>query len=153
MTLRVLFAFAHHLAAFVLFAALFMELVFIKGELTLWSARKIVLYDMIYGIAAGVVIAAGLVRVVYFEKGAHYYVHSAAFLAKIGLVALVGLAAIYPTREFLSWRAGLKRGDLPTLEPLKRRRIATIIHAELTGVALVILCAVLMAKGVGYFGR
>jgi putative membrane protein len=153
MTLRVLVAFAHHLAAFVLFAALFMELVLIKGELTLWSARKIVLYDLIYGIAAGVVIAAGLLRVVYFEKGVHYYVHSAAFLAKIALLALVGLLSIYPTREFLSWRARLRRGELPALEALKRRRIATTIHAELTGVALVILCAVLMARGVGYFGR
>jgi putative membrane protein len=150
--MTVVIAFLHHLAAFMLFAAIFMELVLIKGELTLWSARKLVLYDLIYGIAAGVLVVAGTLRFVYFEKGAHYYFHSATFLAKIGLFALVGLISIYPTKVFLSWRAGLKRGDAPALDVGKRSRIITIIHAELTGIALVILCAVLMARGIGYFG-
>ena len=62
--MRVLFAFLHHLAAFVLFSALFLELVLVKGELTAWSARKILLYDLVYGSAAIVVAIAGLLRVV-----------------------------------------------------------------------------------------
>jgi putative membrane protein len=150
--MSVAFAFLHHLAAFVLFAAIFMELVLIKGELTLWSARKLLLYDLVYGIAAGVLVVAGLLRVVYFEKGAHYYLHSVPFLVKMSLFAVVGLMSVHPTRIFLSWRAGLKQGAVPTLDDVARRRIARIIHAELTGLAVIILCAVLMARGFGYFG-
>ncbi len=150
--MSIAFAFLHHLAAFVLFAALFMELVLIKGEMTLWSARKLLLYDLVYGIAASVLVVAGILRVVYFEKGPLYYLHSAPFLAKMGLFALVGLISIYPTREFLSWRVGLSRATLPTLDASKRRRIARVIHTELTAIALIILLAATMARGVGHFG-
>ena len=150
--MTVLFAFLHHLAAFVLFSALFMELVLVKGELSAWSARKILLYDLVYGIAASVVLIVGLVRVAYFEKGASYYLHSVPFLIKLSAFVAVALVSIYPTMHFLPWRAALKRGETPRLDAGKQRRIATLIHVELTGLALMILCAALMAKGVGAFG-
>ena len=149
--MSVAFAFLHHLAAFVLLAALFLELVLVKGELTAWSARKILLYDRVYGVAAGVLLIAGSLRVAYFEKGAHYYFHNLAFLVKISLFVLVYLVSIYPTREFLSWRAALRQDRVPVLDEDKRRRISFMIHGELTGVALIMLCAALMAKGVGSF--
>jgi len=147
-----LFAFLHHLAAFVLFAALFTELVLIKGELTAWSARKILRFDLIYGIAATVVVIVGFLRVARFEKGAHYYFHSAPFLVKIATFALVGLVSIYPTRQYMRWRAVLKRGEVPVIDANLRRRIASVIHLELTGLAVILLCAALMARGAGYFG-
>jgi putative membrane protein len=147
-----LLAFLHHIAAFVLFTALFIELVLIKGDLTLWSARKLLLYDLIFGISAGIVLIIGFLRVAYFEKGAYYYFHSVPFIAKISLFAIAGVVSIYPTMEFLSWRAALKRGEVPTLTAGTRRRLASLIHGELTAIALIILCAVLMARGVGYFG-
>ena len=150
--MNALFAFLHHLAAFVLFAAVFMELVLIKGVLTDWSARKIRLYDLIYGMAAMTVIAVGILRVVYFEKGAAYYLHSIPFIVKISSFALVGLLSIYPTMQFMKWRAPLKWGETPVLDPALRKRIARLIHFELAGLAIVILCAALMAKGIGYFG-
>jgi putative membrane protein len=150
--MNALFAFLHHLAAFVLFATVFMELVLVKGALTNWSARKILQYDLIYGVAAMVVIAVGILRVVYFEKGAAYYLHSIPFIVKMSSFALVGLLSIYPTMQFMKWRAPLKRGETPVLDPALGKRIARVIHLELAGLAIVILCAALMAKGVGYFG-
>lgn len=147
-----LLAFLHHLAAFVLFAALFTELVLIKGELTAWSARKILRFDLIYGIAAVVVVTVGFLRVTHFEKGAHYYFHSVPFLVKIATFALVGLVSIYPTRQYMRWRAVLKRGEVPVIDANLRRQIASLIHLQLTGLAVILLCAALMARGVGYFG-
>jgi putative membrane protein len=147
-----LFAFLHHLAAFVLFAALFTELVLIKGELTAWSARKILRFDLIYGIAAIVVVTIGFLRVTHFEKGAHYYFHSVPFLVKIASFALVGLVSIYPTRQYMRWRPVLKRGEVPVIDANLRRRIASLLHLQLTGLAVILLCAALMAHGVGYFG-
>lgn len=150
--MNALFAFLHHMAAFVLFATVFMELVLIKGALTEWSARKILHVDRVYGMAAMFVIVVGILRVVYFEKGAAYYLHSIPFIVKMSSFALVGLLSIYPTIEFLKWRAPLKRGETPVLDPQQKKRIARVIHLELTGLAIVILCAALMAKGIGYFG-
>ncbi|MGH9960928.1 MAG: DUF2214 family protein [Pyrinomonadaceae bacterium] len=146
------FAFLHHVAAFALVATLVVELVLMKGELTAANPRTIVLTDLIFGISAGIVLVVGLLRVFYFEKGAAYYLHSAPSIAKLSLFVLVALLSISPTVEFLSWRKSLKQGKLPIVDERKLRSIRSLIHWELAGVVLVILCAALMARGIGYFG-
>jgi len=144
-------AFLHHVAAFALVAALAVEFVLIRDTLTVASARKIVRADVVFGLSSGVVLVVGLLRVFIFEKGAAYYFHSAPFLGKLTLFALVGLLSIYPTREFLSWRAALKQGQVPVTDPRKLRAIRSIMHWELAGVALLLLFAALMARGIGHF--
>lgn len=147
-----LLAFLHHLAAFALVAALTAELVLIRNELTVENARRILRFDAAYGISAGVLLAAGLLRVFYFEKGAAYYFQSAPFLAKLALFAAIGLLSIVPTREFLSWRRTLAAGQVPATDPRKLRVIRSIIHWELVCIVPILICAVLMARGAGYFG-
>lgn len=147
-----LFAFLHHIAAFALVAALAIELVVIRNELSLRSARTLVMADSIYGLSATIVLIIGFSRVFFFEKGATYYFHSAAFIAKVSLFVLVALVSIYPTVQFLSWRSHLKQGAVPPIVPAKLRRIRATIHWELIGVVLIILCAVWMARGIGFFG-
>lgn len=48
-----LFAFRHHAAAFALVAALAVGLVLVRDELTLRTARRLIVADAVYGIAAG----------------------------------------------------------------------------------------------------
>jgi putative membrane protein len=139
------FAFLHHLAAFTLVAALVVEFVLIRGDLTATTARKIARADMIFGISSGVLVIVGLLRVFYFEKGAAYYFHSGTFLAKLGLFILVGLLSIYPTMKFISWRKALDPSSVPA--------IRRIIHLELVAVVFILLFAALMADGIGYLGR
>ena len=143
------FAFLHHLAAFTLVAALAVEFVLLKDELTLRSARKILVADMIFGIAAGIVFLVGLGRVFHLEKGAYYYFHNWAFIAKLSLFVLIAIASIVPTREFLSWRGSVKQGQVPAVEGTRLKSIRLILHLELVGIVLILLCAALMAKGVG----
>jgi len=147
-----LFAFLHHLAAFALVAALVLEFVLIKGELDVRTAQRLKIADAIFGISSGVVLVVGLLRVFYFEKGASYYFHSAPFIAKLALFAIVGLLSIIPTVEFLSWSKALRQRQVPSLSDAKRRKLVAVIHLELAGVVLILLCAALMARGVGYFG-
>jgi putative membrane protein len=144
-----LFAFLHHLAAFALVSAIAAEFLMIREELTLRSARRILFADMIIGIAAATVLVAGLLRVFFFEKGADYYAHNAFFIAKISLFVAIALLSIYPTREFLSWRKGLNDSRLPAIAAAKLQSIRGVIHLELAGIALILLCAALMAKGIG----
>lgn len=147
-----LLAFLHHLAAFALAATLAIEFVLIRGELSVRSARRLQLADMFFGISSGVVLLVGLLRVFYFEKGASYYFHSWPFLAKLVLFLGVGLASIPPTLEFLSWRSALRPGQVPALSEARRRRLLRLMHLELAGIVLILACAAMMARGIGYFG-
>jgi putative membrane protein len=147
-----LFAFLHHLAAFALVAALVLELVLLRGPLTAWSARRILAADAAYGASAGLLLAVGLARVFFYEKGFGYYINSIPFMVKFALFIVVGVASIYPTIRFLSWRQALKQGRVPELGEAEQRRLRGIVHVELLAVVLIILCAALMARGVGMLG-
>ena len=113
----------------------------IRGELTVRSARTLLIADAIFGASAGVILVVGLLRVFYFEKGADYYFHNAPFLAKLALFAVIGLLSIIPTRQFLSWRRGLKQGVAPSVAPERLRSIRRVVHWELAGVVVLHLPA------------
>lgn len=147
-----LFAFVHHAAAFALVSVLVLELVLIRDELSVRTARLLQRADLALGISAGILLAVGLARVGYFEKGASYYFHSAPFLAKFSLFFAVALLSIYPTVVFLSWRKSTSEGKIPAATPAQVRAIRTIVHLELVGVVLILLCAALMARGIGQIG-
>ena len=147
-----LLAFLHHVAAFSFVAALVLEFVLIKDELSVRTARKLLVVDLVAGVSAGVVLVAGLLRVFFFEKGAAYYFHSVPFLAKASLFVIIALLSIRPTVEFLSWRKSLREGRVPAVSAARMRSIRLLIHAELAGIVLLLLNAALMAKGIGYLG-
>ncbi len=142
-----LFAFLHHLFAFTLVAALAIEFTLIRQELTLASARRLQVTDLVLGIAAGALLIVGLLRVFFFEKGAAYYWHSHAFLTKFSLFVIVGLLSIIPTREFLSWGRAIRAGEVPVMETSRRKRVMMVIHLELAAVVIILMCAAIMARG------
>jgi putative membrane protein len=152
MTATITLAFVHHVAAFIVFAALMVELVVLRNELTAASARSVLRMDTVYGIAATVLLIVGLLRVFYTEKGAAYYFASGTFLAKLALFIVVGLLSIYPTLKFLSWRTALREQRVPALEPATRRTVRMLIHIELTLLVVIMLLAVMMARGIGFLG-
>src|SRR5262245_19699861 len=144
-----LFAFLHHVAAFAVVAALAVELVLLRSDLTPGNARKLIRVDAVYGIAAGLLVVVGLIRVFHFEKGAAYYFHNGPFLLKLALFVAVGLASVYPTITFLSWRSAVRSGQAPRIDPGRLQILRRVVHAELGAIALILLCAVLMARGIG----
>src|ERR1051325_5256866 len=137
----VLTAFLHHLAAFTLVACVAIEFVLLRAELSLWTARRLIATDMVLGIAAGVLLLAGLARVFWFEKGAAYYFHNHAFLTKFGLFIIVALLSFLPTLEFLSWRKAVRAGTLPAVDTARLKRARMIVHAELAAIVVILLCA------------
>lgn len=142
-----LFAFLHHLCAFTLVSAIAIEFTLLRQELSVSSARRLLATDLVLGIAAGLLLVIGLLRVFLFEKGAAYYWHSHAFLIKFSLFVVVALLSIIPTREFLSWRGAINAGQAPVMEAARRRRVTMVIHIELTAVVIILLCAAIMARG------
>jgi putative membrane protein len=142
-----IFAFLHHLAAFTLVAALAVEFTLIRQEITLATARRLLTVDGIFGASAGVLLVVGLLRVFYFEKGYLYYFSNHAFWGKLGLFIVIGLISIVPTVEFLRWRKPVQAGRAPEVSAQKLATIRRIIHWELAGIVLILLFAVMMARG------
>jgi putative membrane protein len=142
-----LFAFLHHLAAFTLVAALAIEFILIRMELSLATARRLLIVDAVLGASATLLLIVGLLRVFYFEKGATYYFSSHAFLTKLTVFILVAALSIIPTMEFLSWRKALKAGQVPQPDAKKLRLVGALIHAEFAGIIIILLAAAMMARG------
>jgi putative membrane protein len=152
MNASAMLAFIHHLAAFTLVAAISAELVLFERNLSIGQARKVQRADMVYGISAGVLVVAGLLRVFYFEKGGSYYFHNVFFIIKLSLFLLVALLSIYPTILFLSWNKSFEAGLPPQPTDVQFQRVRKLLRWELLGVVGILLCASLMARGSGMIG-
>lgn len=144
-----LFAFLHFAAVFGVVATLFLEWQTFSRNPTHAEARRIQRCDLWYGIFAGVVLVAGLLRVFFFEKGLAYYMANPFFHAKLGLFVVIGLLSIYPTIRFLKWRPQTRNGLAPTVSEQEYRRILFVLRLEMVLLLCMALCASLMARGVG----
>ncbi|MFZ6642968.1 DUF2214 family protein [Undibacterium sp. TC4M20W] len=145
--MNIIVALLHHIAAFTLVSTLLAELVLVRQPLTVSSARSLRFIDGIYGMSAMLIIVLGVLRVMYFEKGQDYYLHSHAFMLKMTAFIVVGLLSIYPTVVFLRWGKAIKQNQLPVFPDAQANTIQTILKLELAGIIFILVGAVLMAKG------
>ncbi len=143
--MNVFMAFLHHTTAFALVAAIVVEFVLIRLPIDAANARRLALTDAVVGLSAGTLLVVGWLRVFFFEKGTEYYFHNLAFIAKMGLFVVVALISIYPTLKFLQWRKG-------NFDPASVPAVRRALHLELVGVVLILLCAAMMARGIGFVG-
>ncbi|MGY4531514.1 putative membrane protein [Pseudomonas sp. TE3786] len=144
-------AYLHYLAIFLLFALLTLEHQLFKLPLDLARARSLMRIDTAYGVAAGLVLATGAARVLWYGKGLDYYLHNSVFHAKFGLFILVGLLSAVPTVVFLKWRSAVKAGEVPQVSAQQARLVTLVIRLELLGLLVLPLLAALMARGHGSF--
>jgi putative membrane protein len=145
-----LMAFLHHVVAFTVVAALAVEVALFKPPLSLTQAQRLVRTDTIFGASAAILLAVGMLRVWYFEKGPAYYWHDAFFLIKFGAFLVAALISVYPTVTFLSWNRGLKAGVAPEIPAGRTRSVRMCLMLELTAILVILFCAALMARGFGY---
>ncbi|MBG9389260.1 DUF2214 family protein [Caenimonas aquaedulcis] len=149
MTLEALLAYAHLLAILTL-------VVFISSEAALcrpeWMNAQVVerlgRVDMIYGIAAGVVLLTGIARTYWGMKGVGWYWTNPLLHLKLTLFVVVGLVSIKPTMMYSRWRKTLRAtGDLPPEAEVRTARKWVMVQAHL--IALIPLAAVFLARGFG----
>lgn len=145
--MTVTFAFLHHLLFVAMFSTLVAEMIQLRQPLTVEGARRMVIYDGVYGAAAGLILIVGGIRVFFLEKGYLYYLTNHAFLTKIALFLLVGVVSVIPTMEFMRWRKATRAGQVPEVSEAKLQRLRKIIHWELVGLMLILFFAAWMAKG------
>jgi len=142
-------AWLHFIFAFLIVGALSAELFMLRMPVTAPVALRIVRADAFYGIGSILLIIAGLSRLQWGAKDWAFYQAEPFFWAKIATFVVIGLISIAPTRAFLRWSKAAK-ADATFIAPeaeVKAARRWVMIEVHL--IALLLLFASLMARGIG----
>ena len=149
MVTTALMAFLHHVLAFTLTACLVYEFIAYRKNMSIAEIRRIQRVDLAYGISAGSLVLVGLLRVFFFEKGPAFYGNNPFFWLKMNTFLVVGLLSIDPTIRYLRWNKILKTNQAPEISDKEFKRTRLILNLEVIGLAIILLAAALMARGVG----
>ena len=149
MVTTALMAFLHHLLAFALTACLVYEFIAYRKNMSLAEMRRIQRADLAYGISAGLLLLVGLARVFYFEKGVNFYMNNPFFWVKMIAFLVVGLLSIDPTIRYIRWNRTLRQNAMPEISEVEYRRTRTLLWLEVIGIAVILLAAPMMARGIG----
>jgi putative membrane protein len=142
-------AFLHHLLAFALTACLVYEFIAYRRNMRIAEIQRIQRVDLIYGISAGLLLVIGLLRVYFFEKGVNFYMNNPFFWVKMTAFILVALLSIDPTIRYIRWNQTLRRNEVPEISEPEYRRTRMLLSLEVIGIAVILLAASMMARGVG----
>ncbi len=140
----VLFNYGHYLGLALFASALAVELALHARRVDGRTARRLALADLVYGLAAVLVVGTGLLKVFAGDKPAGYYGHNPIFHVKLTLFVAVFLMSIYPSMQFIRYRRAAD-ADVVEYPPL----VGRLLRLELACTALLPLLAVLMARGFG----
>ena len=150
MTTEILVRYLHFISMFVVAAALVAEHLLLKKQMTRTEIARMATIDSIYGLSALTLVGAGLSLWFWVGKPADFYTHNWVFHLKLGLVILFAILSIPPTVFFLRNRK--KRNNTDDIIPIPKY-VILLIRLELLLLFLIPLCAVFMAKGIGYVPR
>jgi putative membrane protein len=138
-------AILHHVAIFGLFAALVTELAIVRPGMSVSDVRRVSRVDVVYGVAAGVVLLAGLARVGYGAKPEAFYEDNPLFWAKLAVFVTVALLSIGPTLRYRRWR----RAGAGAPAVAEVTRVRHVLAAQAGLFAGMPVLAALMARGIG----
>lgn len=145
---EILLRYLHFISIFVIVSALVAEHLLLKKELTRKELTRLSRIDAVYGIAAVVLVAAGLTLWLgSFGKPSIVYSKNWIFHLKLTLFIIVGLLSIYPTVFFIKQRKGDPE-DKVTIPGI----LFWMLRIELTLLFIIPLLAGLMSHGIGFMG-
>ena len=142
-------AYLHELSFMVCFAALLAERLLIRADPDKATATKLILIDVVYGLAALALLGSGVLRVLHFGQGSAFYTENPLFWWKVGIYLSAGALSLYPTVTYILWALPLRRGEAVKFSGAAASRIGWVINVELLAFASLPFMASLMARGVG----
>ena len=156
MNLRITLAVLHLLALGVGLGAVYARARALRRVGAATDALARVLHaDTWWGVAGGLWVATGLWRAIAgTEKVSSYYWSNPVFHAKLGLVALILVLEAWAMATLIRWRVALGRGSLgepATLAPAARR-LAIVSDVQTLLVLVIVVLAVMLARGYGARG-
>jgi len=135
----------HFLSILIIAGTLTAEAVLLKQKLMRGQIATLARIDLFYGIAALVLVAAGLTLWLGgIGKPAEWYTGNWIFHLKLTLYIAIGLLSIYPTVFFMKKRKGDPADEIPI--PIA---IRYSVYAELLLLAVIPALAGMMARGIG----
>lgn len=144
-----LIAYLHYVAMISIAVALILEYRACSPGMTGSRIRFLARLDLLYMGAAVLALGSGVARVVWFGKGAAFYLHNPVFYVKLALFVAVGLISIPPTLHYLRWLNGLRSGAANVAADYQVLRVRRHILSELILFAFIPLTATFMARGIG----
>jgi putative membrane protein len=145
MSLEIALRYFHFVSIFVIVSTLVAEHLLLKNQMTRAELSRLARIDAVYGIAALVLLGAGLsLWLGSIGKPAEFYSNNWIFITKISLFICIGLLSIYPTIFFIRNRKG--QPDEIIKIP---NAIFWMLRMELLLVFIIPLLAGLMSKGIG----
>lgn len=144
------FAYLHLLSAGLAAGMLLVEHWLLRRPLDRVQARLLGLADLTWLLGLIGSVATGVARANDFGHGSGYYLANHLFLLKLGVLGILVLVALLPTRQFISWNREARLA--PAFAPLTRDvdRIRAAVSLELGLLALLPFLSVLVARGYGF---
>ena len=149
MTTDLILASLHHLLAFGVVSLFFALHVTVRPGLSGAALHRVAIVDRFQGAFAGLLVIAGVLRLIYGLKGPEFYLSSWTFWAKMAAFAAVGLLSIPPTISIIRWHKASKADPayvVPDAEIGGARRWLTI---QFLLILTIPIFAAMMARGIG----
>jgi putative membrane protein len=149
MTLEAILAYIHILAILSMVVFISSEAAICRTEwMNARVVERLVRVDLIYGIAAVLVLLSGLARTYWGFKGGGWYWTNWLLHLKLGMFVVVALMSIKPTLMYRRWRRDLAAtGALPSDAQIRDARKWVMIQAHI--IAIIPIAAVFLARGFG----
>ncbi|MAS96959.1 MAG: hypothetical protein CMO55_27525 [Verrucomicrobiales bacterium] len=146
MNADILLRYLHFISIFLVIAVVFTQHMLLKKSMLRSELLKVHRLDMVYGIAAVVVFATGLIQWLGadFGKPADFYSKNPILHTKVTLFLIVGILSIFPTLFYFKNKKGNPGDEIGV-----SKGVIMIVRMELLLLFIIPLLAVLMARGVG----
>ncbi|WP_135213300.1 DUF2214 family protein [Vitreimonas flagellata] len=142
-------AWLHFVFAFVLVGALVAELFILRLPVDGRVAKLLLRVDLFYGVAAVLIILAGISRVLWGAKGWDYYSVQPFFWAKMGTFLIIGALSALPTRTFMRWKRAADADATFTAPEAEVKRMRSFVMWETHLLVLLLAFASFMARAIG----
>ena len=136
----------HYLALAIGLPAVFLRGRALKGTLDDAGLRRLFAADTVWGVAAAIWVATGLLRAFGgLEKGSTFYLQSRLFYLKMALFLAIVALEVWPMLTFAGWRQARRRGG--RVDTSRARVFFQLSHIQLALTIVMVFVASAMARG------
>ena len=136
----------HYLALAIGLPAVFLRGRALKGPLDDAGLRRLFAADSLWGVAAALWVATGLLRAFGgLEKGSAFYLQSRLFYLKMALFLAIVALEIWPMLTFIGWRQAQRRGA--RVDTSRAPALFRVSHIQLALTVVMVFVASAMARG------